>query len=187
MSQSILLTLARDSIKEVLEAKRVIDVNALVQEHPVLSQKVATFVTLTINDELRGCIGSLSPTSRLIDDIIHNAKAAAFEDPRFSPISTSEYLHCTLEVSILTPATEIKYSTIEELKSKIKVGIDGVILNNTTQSATFLPQVWNELSTFESFFNALCSKASLDANCLSQHPAIYTYQVDSAKDTPILK
>ncbi len=187
MSQSILLTLARDSIKEVLEAKRLIDVNTLIQEHPVLSEKMATFVTLSINDELRGCIGSLIPNDRLIDDIICNAKAAAFEDPRFPPISTSEYLHAVIEVSILTSPVEIAYETVNELKSKIRVGVDGVILNNNENSATFLPQVWNELTTFDTFFSALCNKASLEANCLSQHPNIFTYQVDSAKDSPILK
>lgn len=187
MSQSILLALARDSIKEVLEAKRIIDIDALIEQHPVLSQHVATFVTLSINSELRGCIGSLTPNSRLIDDIIHNAKAAAFEDPLFNPVSTSEYLHCSIEVSILTPAVKIEYSTIEELQRQINIGTDGVILNLDGKNATFLPQVWNELATFDAFFTALCSKASLAANCLKSRPKIYTYQVDSAKDTPVLK
>jgi AmmeMemoRadiSam system protein A len=186
MSQSLLLTLARDSICEVLEARRIIDTEALIKEHPLLGQKMATFVTLEIDGALRGCIGSLTPNTSLIDDIIANAKAAAFEDPRFSPISTSEYLHCTLEVSVLTPSVEIDYETVEELKQKISVGQDGVILQNGTSSATFLPQVWSELTTFEAFFSALCTKASLDMNCFNTHPKIFTYQVQQAKDNPIL-
>jgi len=186
MSQSLLLSLARDSISEVLQAKRIIDIEALVKEHSLLAQKMATFVTLEIDGTLRGCIGSLTPTLPLIEDIIANAKAAAFEDPRFSPITTSEYLHCTLEVSILTPAVELNYASVSELKQKISIGNDGVILQSETNSATFLPQVWSELTTFDAFFNALCTKASLNAECLHSHPKIFTYQVQSAKDNPIL-
>ncbi len=187
MSQSVLLTLARDSIIEVLEAKRIIDSKLLIQEHPLLSEKIATFVTITINNELRGCIGSLQPDRRLIDDIIANAKSAAFEDPKFPPITTSEYLRCTVEISILTPAQKVEYSTIEDLKEHINVGSDGVILSHDGQSATFLPQVWSELPQFDDFFNALCTKASLHSHCLCMHPEIYTYQVNTAKDEPLLK
>jgi AmmeMemoRadiSam system protein A len=186
MSQSLLLTLARDSIREVLEAKRIIDVPSLLKEHPLLGEAMATFVTIEIDGALRGCIGSLTPATSLINDLIANAKAAAFEDPRFPPISTSEYLHCTVEVSVLTPATELDYKTLQELKQKITVGEDGVILQSGTRRATFLPQVWSELTTFEAFFSALCTKASLTADCLNTHPKIFTYRVQSAKDNPIL-
>ncbi len=187
MSQSVLLTLARDSITEVLEAKKIIDTELLIQEHPLLSEKIATFITLTINNELRGCIGSLKPNNKLIDDIIANAKSAAFEDPRFPPITTSQYLRCTIEISILTPAQKIEYSSIEDLREQINIGTDGVILSHDGQSATFLPQVWSELPQFDDFFAALCNKASLSSPCFYVHPEIFTYQVNTAKDEPILK
>jgi AmmeMemoRadiSam system protein A len=133
------------------------------------------------------CIGSLIATNSLLDDIIHNAKAAAFEDPRFSPITTSEYLHSSLEVSILTEPKELEYENIDELKSKIDVGEDGVIIIYKDKQATFLPQVWSELPTFEEFFSHLIEKAELDKNILELKPHIYTYQVVKESDEPIVK
>ncbi|MEA3372891.1 MAG: AmmeMemoRadiSam system protein A [Campylobacterota bacterium] len=187
MAQSELLTLARESIQEVLQAEHTIDREALLEKYPVLGEEIATFVTLTINDELRGCIGSLVAQRPLIDDIIHNAKAAAFQDPRFSPITTSEYLHTTVEISILTPPESIQYSDIDDLRSKIRPNIDGVILSLNGHQATFLPQVWEQLPSFDDFFAHLGDKAGLGSNMLQQHPDIFVYQVEKAKDKPIIK
>jgi hypothetical protein len=187
MSQSVLLTLARDSIKEVLEAERIIDVKQMLKQYPLLQEKVATFVTLSINDKVRGCIGSLTPKNRLIDDVISNAKAAAFEDPRFSALTTSEYLHCCVEVSLLTPERALQYTNADHLKQLIIRGRDGVILTHGEHQAIFLPQMWKEIPDFEDFFAALCTKASLNSTCLELHPEISIFQTDSAKDTPVLK
>ena len=187
MSQSVLLKLARESIEEVLEAQNTIDRDALVKEYPVLGEKMATFVTLTIGGELRGCIGSLVAQRALVDDIIHNAKAAAFQDPRFAPMTTSEYLHAVVEVSLLTPPEELSYDDIDDLKSKIRPGIDGVILVLGGRQATFLPQVWEQLPEFELFFAHLGQKAGIGADALQHHPQIFTYQVEKAKDEAIIK
>ena len=187
MSQSVLLTLARESIQEVLEAEQTIDRRKLLEQYPVLGQKMATFVTLTIDGQLRGCIGSLEAHRPLIDDIIHNAKAAAFQDPRFSPMTTSEYLHAKVEVSLLTPPEYLEYSDIEDLKNKIRPGIDGVILSYNGRQATFLPQVWEQVGGFDEFFAHLGMKAGLGTDVLTLHPEIYTYQVEKAEDEPILK
>ncbi len=186
MAQSVLLKLARESIEEVLEAQNTIDREALLREYPILAEHVATFVTLTIRGELRGCIGSLVPHRALVDDIIHNAKAAAFQDPRFAPLSTSEYLHAVVEVSLLTPAQELAYDDVADLKSKIRPGVDGVILSLNGRQATFLPQVWEQLPDFESFFAHLGQKAGIGPDALSHHPEIFTYQVEKARDEPIL-
>lgn len=185
-SQSVLLKLARESIEEVLEAQNTIDRAALVAQYPILEQPVATFVTLTIKGELRGCIGSLTAQRPLIDDIVHNAKAAAFQDPRFSPMTTSEYLHASVEVSLLSAPQEVDYTDVEDLKAKIRPGIDGVILSVGARQATFLPQVWEQLPAFETFFAHLGEKAGLGAHALQQHPQIYTYQVEKAEEGPIL-
>ena len=187
MSQSVLLKLARESIEEVLEAQNTIDRDALVEQYPVLAQKMATFVTLTIGGELRGCIGSLVAHRALVDDIIHNAKAAAFQDPRFTPITTSEYLHTTVEVSLLTPPEELAYDDVDDLRAKIRPGIDGVILALGSRQATFLPQVWEQLNEFDLFFSHLGQKAGIGADALRHHPQIFTYQVEKAKDEPIIK
>lgn len=187
MSQSVLLKLARESIREVLEAENTIDRDALLREYPVLGEKVATFVTLTIDGDLRGCIGSLMAHRPLIDDIVHNAKAAAFQDPRFPPLTTSEYLHCRVEVSLLTPPEEMAYDDIADLRSKIRPGIDGVILSWHGRQATFLPQVWEQLPDFDAFFAHLGQKADIGPDALRHHPQIFTYQVEKAHDEPIIK
>ena len=103
MPRSVLLQLARDSIAEVLEMQRSIDTKTLLKEHPLLQQKIATRVNLYINHELRGSSYSKDPDRSLIEDIIINAKKSAFEDVNFSPITTSEYLHCEIELLLSTP------------------------------------------------------------------------------------
>ena len=103
MSRSVLLQLARDSIAEVLQAQRTINKSALIEEHPLLNQKIATKVNLYIDNELRGSAYSEDANLSLIEDIIKNAKVSAFEDKNFSPISTSEYLHCEIELVLNTP------------------------------------------------------------------------------------
>jgi hypothetical protein len=101
--RSPLLQLVRDSIEEVIEAKLIINRTALLEQYPVLEQNIASVVTLKIGDELRGEAGSKVTTKPLIDDIIFNAKVAAFQDERFTPISTSQYMHATIELTLLIP------------------------------------------------------------------------------------
>ncbi len=103
MSRSVLLQLARDSIHEVFEAQRTIDKEALLEEHPLLNEKIATTVNIYINNELRGSCSSEEATKSLLEDIIHNAKKSAFEDKNFAPLTTSEYLHSEVELLLTTP------------------------------------------------------------------------------------
>ena len=102
MSRSILLQLARDSIQEVLEAQRTIKKQELLAEHPLLADVMATTVKLFINEELRGESTTTFPSFSLLEDIIKNAKIAAFESKEFPPITTSEYLNCELELVLKT-------------------------------------------------------------------------------------
>ncbi|MBL0709205.1 MAG: AMMECR1 domain-containing protein [Sulfurimonas sp.] len=103
MSRSVLLQLARDSIQEVLEAQRSIDKATLLSSHPLLNEKIATRVNLYIDEELRGSFGSKDSVKTLLEDIIHNAKMSAFQDTNFTPITTSEYLDCSVELLLSTP------------------------------------------------------------------------------------
>ena len=103
MSRSILLQLARDSIQEVFQAQRTIDKTELLAEHPLLNEKIATKVNIYLNDELRGSFGSKEATKSLLEDIVYNAKMSAFEDKNFSPLTTSEYLSCEIELLLTTP------------------------------------------------------------------------------------
>ncbi|WP_345993110.1 AMMECR1 domain-containing protein [Sulfurimonas sp. HSL-1716] len=106
MARSPLLQLVRDSIEEVIEAKRKIDRESLLKEYPVLEQKIASEVSIKVDNEVRGHASSAEALKPLVDDIIYNAKVAAFQDTKNSPISTAEYLHCSIELSLLIPNEE---------------------------------------------------------------------------------
>lgn len=178
---TLLLQLAKQAISDGLNHTSTLDTNALLKNHPELSKPQATFVTLSLDGRLRGCIGTLIAHRTLLEDLIYNAKAAAFDDPRFYPLSNEEFLHVSIEVSLLSTPEPLEYTDIEELKSKICAGEDGVILQKKGRKATFLPQVWEQLPTFEQFFSHLCQKAGLESSCLETHPDIWTYRVDKVK------
>ena len=177
MDKKILLKIARASILEEFEGKPLINKEELIKEYPFLKEERATFVTLKIDGNLRGCIGSILPRMSLIDDVIYNAKQAAFNDPRFEPLSPEEYEKIHIEVSILTIPQKLEYEDEEDLKRKITKN-DGVILALADKQATFLPSVWEELPIFELFFGHLCMKAGMNGDCLKYHPLIYTYQAE---------
>lgn len=103
MSRSVLLQLARDSIQEVFEAKRTIDKQTLLTQHPLLSEKIPTGVKIYLNDKLRGSSSSADAAGTLLEELILNAKKAAFESSDFKPLTTSEYLSCEVEVILTTP------------------------------------------------------------------------------------
>ena len=177
MDKKILLKIARASILEEFEGKPLINKEELIKEYPFLKEERATFVTLKIDGNLRGCIGSILPRMSLIDDVIYNAKQAAFNDPRFPPLSSEEYEKIHIEVSILTIPQKLEYEDELDLKRKITKN-DGVILALADKQATFLPSVWQELPIFEIFFGHLCMKAGMNGDCLKYHPLIYTYQAE---------
>jgi len=103
MGRSVLLQLARDSIQEVLEAQRTIDRTALLNKHPLLGEKITSTVNIYLDNKLRGSATSASASNSLLEDIIKNAKVSAFEDKNFTPISTSQYLSCEIELVLSTP------------------------------------------------------------------------------------
>jgi hypothetical protein len=177
----LLLDIARIAILGEFDSSIKINVNELLQKYPVLQELRATFVTLTINGRLRGCIGSLIAHRTLLDDLIHNAKSAAFGDPRFPPLSKEEFSLVGIEISLLSTPVEVHYTDKNDLKTKIQKGLDGVILKSGYHQATFLPQVWDSLSEFDDFFGALCQKAGLSSNCLESRPTIYKYNVEKIK------
>lgn len=178
-----LLRLARASISEEFNIAYPIDVSKLLKDNPWLEEKGAAFVTLTTgNDTLRGCIGSLVPHRKLALDIVENAKSAALRDPRFPPLTQKEFETVKLEVSVLTVPKSLTYDSIDDLKAKIRVGVDGVVLKHGSSQATYLPQVWEDLTTFDTFFSSLCQKAGIESNCLDSKPEILTYQVEDYKE-----
>jgi hypothetical protein len=101
--RSVLLQLARDSIQEVFEAQRTIDKRALIEEHPLLNEKIAIRVNIYIENELRGTSSSKGESASLLEEIIKHAKKSVFEDTNATPLTTSEYLNCEVELLLQTP------------------------------------------------------------------------------------
>jgi AmmeMemoRadiSam system protein A len=146
-------------------------------DDPVFDQQRGTFVTLHIQEQLRGCIGSLVESEPLRTSVRKNAVNAAFRDPRFPPLGQNEFPEVTIEVSILTEPQPLEYSGPEELVNRLRPNIDGVILSKGPARSTFLPQVWEQLSKPEDFLSHLCLKAGLSADAWKkEHPEIQTYQ-----------
>jgi MEMO1 family protein len=173
----ILVKLARQTIEERLDKRSIkVDPNAMTDS--VFNQKRGTFVTLTIDKQLRGCIGNLDSKDSIVDGIERNAVNAAFRDPRFPPLKAGELDRVDIEVSILTEPQPLKYRDSEDLLSKLRVNVDGVILRKGSASATFLPQVWAQLPQPETFLSHLCTKAGLSSDAWKEgNLDILTYQV----------
>jgi len=181
--EKILPQIARKAVLEEFTGEVLINKQELYSTYPELKEKRATFVTIeTKEGELRGCIGTLTPHRPLLEDVIHNAKAAAFNDYRFSPMNLEEMEDVTFEVSILSLPEPVSYYDEEDLKDKIIPFEHGVVLDYNGYRATFLPQVWEKLPDFDQFFAHLCLKAGLSSNCLELHPDIYRYTVTDIKE-----
>lgn len=130
----------------------------------VLQARCGTFVTLKMDDQLRGCIGSLSATVPIVSGVRDNALNAAFHDPRFSPLCKRELDRVQIEVSVLSEPVPLTYTDSVDLLTRLRPGVDGVIIKKGIASATFLPQVWEQLPQPEPFLSHLCMKAGLPAD-----------------------
>jgi len=137
----------------------------------------AAFVTLTQRGQLRGCIGSLVAHRALRDDVEANARAAAFDDPRFMPLQPDELAHTRIEVSVLSAPVPMSFTSRQDALAQLRPGIDGVILSAGRRRATFLPQVWDELPDVEDFIAHLFRKAGLPANYWADDVTISRYTV----------
>ncbi len=175
----LLIALARAAIAEQLAIPYAIPFAASdIQACDWLQQQSASFVTLHIDGNLRGCIGSLKAYRPLMEDVRSNAVHAAFQDPRFAPLSPEEFERIDIEVSLLTAATPIHFSSEADALQQLRPHIDGVILNHEYHSATFLPQVWEQLPTPETFMQHLKQKAGLPAGFWSDDVQLSRYEVE---------
>lgn len=142
-----------------------------------LDEPGATFVTLTREGELRGCIGTLIAERPLREDVANNARAAAFRDPRFPPLEHREFDAIAVEVSLLSSLERVAVESEEQLLALLRPGIDGVLLEHGWQRGTFLPQVWDQLPEPESFLSHLKRKAGLPAGFWAPDIKISRYTV----------
>jgi AmmeMemoRadiSam system protein A len=135
----------------------------------------ASFVTLMLNDELRGCIGHLEAFQPLVKDIADNAYAAALKDPRFSPVAKTDLLIISVQISVLSKPEPLACTSEADLLSKIRPGIDGLILEDGHRRATFLPAVWENLPEPQEFVRQLKRKAGLEQNGWSETLTVQRY------------
>ena len=144
-----------------------------------LREQGASFVTLTINGELRGCIGALEPYQPLAEDVREHAVAAALQDYRFPKVRPEELAHIEIEISRLTLPVPLAYSTPEDLLDKLHPGTDGVLLRDGARRATFLPQVWEKVPDPAEFLDHLCYKMGTPPDLWrNKHLDISIYQVE---------
>ncbi len=179
-----LIALARHAIAGKLgiagseDAVKETDIN----DNGWLQETTATFVTLTMYGQLHGCIGSLEALRPLIEDVQANAVAAAFHDPRFSPLSRNEYDDVRIEVSVLSALEPVHAHNENIALSKISRDIDGVVFKYGTHQATFLPQVWDQLPDPQQFMEHLKLKAGLSADFWHPDVQLYKYQVSKYRE-----
>ncbi|MEJ2269676.1 MAG: AmmeMemoRadiSam system protein A [Desulfobulbaceae bacterium] len=128
---------------------------------PAFQEQRGTFVTLKIRNQLRGCMGCLTPSETILEGIRRNAINAALNDPRFPALTGPELEQAEIEISILTNPQKLDYADGNDLLNKLRRNIDGVIIGQGMARATFLPQVWEQLPRTEDFLAHLCKKAGL--------------------------
>lgn len=150
-----------------------------------LKAEGASFVTLTVADRLRGCIGTLQAYQPLAEDVQEHTVAAALEDPRFPNVRAEELAEIRIEVSVLTPRRPLQYESPADLLKKIRPSVDGVVLEDGFRKATFLPQVWEKLPDPAQFLAQLCMKMGAPADTWQKKPLdVYTYQVQDFHENP---
>ena len=156
--KKVLLLAARDAIKSLFGKSNSPQIDY--SQYPELAEKnKGAFVTLTMHHELRGCIGYLeAPNQTLLETISGAAKRAAFNDPRFPPLSAQELPDVNIEISILS-----SFSSINEY-DEIQIGIHGLLLDDMGRQALLLPQVATEHNfNLQQFLTAICQKAGIDS------------------------
>lgn len=139
----------------------------------------ASFVTLNIDHQLRGCIGTLEAYQPLVKDVADHAFAAAFRDPRFPALSADEEPRLDIHISILTPAEAMSFSSEAELIAQLQPGVDGLILEDGYNKGTFLPSVWDSLPDATQFLQHLKQKAGLPSNHWSDSLKVSRYRAIS--------
>ena len=155
-----LIEISRESIDSGLETGGPCEVD-LDSCTAALRDERASFVTLEINGNLRGCIGNLSAYRALASDVAENAWAAAFQDPRFGPLLPSEADSLDIAVSVLSPQETLEVAGEEDLLAQLRPGIDGLVVEEGSRRATFLPHVWESLEDPHVFLSQLRYKAGM--------------------------
>lgn len=161
--------------------------NETTEDFPWLHEQGASFVTLTKNQKLRGCIGTLEAHRPLLLDVKANAQAAAFRDPRFSPLTVAELDYTEIEISLLSAMQVMTFSDEHDALTQLQPGIDGVVFEFGRYRSTFLPQAWEQLPDTGVFMAHLKHKAGLRPEFWNNEVKLYRYTVSKWKEKDITK
>jgi len=175
---STLLRVAADSIRHGLDFEHPLGVD-LARYPDALRAQRATFVTLRRNDRLRGCIGSPSAHQPLIVDVAENAFAAAFKDRRFAKLERKDLEALQMSISVLSPASAMRFADESDLLAQLRPGVDGLIIQGDDRRALFLPQVWESLPLPTKFLGQLKVKAGLQADYWSDDFKAWRFVAES--------
>jgi len=173
-----LLKIARAAIFSAVNNQPLekLDLSTFSQE---LQTEGASFVTLTKSGKLRGCIGAMEAYQPLVLDVQEHAIAAAQEDYRFPPVSSNEVDFLKIEISYLTPLQKLEYMDNDDLTSKLRPSVDGVMIRDGSRRATFLPQVWGQVPEVRDFLSHLCIKMGAQPDLWQKkHLEVFIYQVE---------
>ena len=174
----ILLDVARSSIRHGLDRGSRLEIDPA--DYPAaLQAQRASFVTLHLEDELRGCIGHLEAVEPLVADVADNAFSAAFKDPRFPALRAAELAGLHIHISVLSPAEPMQFHSEADLLRQLRPGVDGLILEDGWARGTFLPSVWESLPEPREFLTHLKRKAGLPMSHWSDRLRIYRYTTES--------
>jgi AmmeMemoRadiSam system protein A len=183
-TKRLLVNIARYSLVEYL-------VNCQHYEPPLeelparLQEPGASFITLYLSGELRGCVGSVEPRYPLAVDVARNAVVAATQDPRFVPVSPAELDRIRLSVTVLNPLQPLAYAGEQDLVHKLRPGVDGVLLTWQMHRSLLLPQVWKHIEEPHEFLRALAYKGGIPARELTANPPtvnVYTFTAESCAE-----
>ena len=172
-----LLQLAGESIKQGL-CGETLEVRAADYAAP-LREARATFVTLQVDAQLRGCIGTLEARRLLVEDVVINAWSAAFRDPRFPVLTWSEYERIEIHISILSRPEPMQFSSEDDLLAQLRPQVDGLIIEEGLYRGTFLPSVWEQLPDPREFLRHLKRKAGLHPEYWSSRLRVERYTTES--------
>ncbi len=171
-----LLNLSKETIDAFVNGKNLSLFNKSELSEALISDG-ASFVTLKLNGNLRGCIGSVIPTRPLYVDVMQNSINASSKDPRFNPLTKTEVEKIKISISVLSKNIEIQYSNLNDLFSKIVPFEDGLILENGKYSGLFLPSVWEELPDTSLFLSNLCLKSGFNPSSWHNNIRVYRFRV----------
>ncbi len=169
----VLLAHARHAIESLFRAP-----GAALPDAPFLDEPGATFVTLRLDGELRGCIGTLEAEHPLRHDVVRNARNAALRDPRFEPLSEKELAGLSIEVSLLSTPEPLSFADEEDLTRQVEARRHGLVLEYGRHRSTFLPQVWEQLPDARDFLRHLKAKAGLPPDFWSEGIRVSCYAVE---------